>query len=358
MIEQVAAAFDRKDYREAARLVKEILKDSPENPMARLYVARIHEATGSLEKAEGVYRQLLRNTTNPKIVTQARQGLQRIEAIQKEKRQEAIAQAKADPSNAQLGVLVLEAVSSEAKQQAAQHFARIMNIDPYSARLTLQSRGWRLYRTGAIGELGFYGQQLLAADIPCFWITLADIEKINVFSVSYFQSINPQPTVVCHSQQGQLGSLSFSWREVNQLVQGQLPVFEEVVDLDFRKKLQRKVQTQDYLQFCDLHLQSRNCILRFWDSGYQFQQGVTFVADPQQATTRINWNGLLDLLSSRLPQAKVWAEFTPFAESVLDKTELLDRVPSNINLFRREPTYWDPAFLFYCGLVFIKNLKH
>jgi len=39
-----------------------------------------------------VYRQLLRSTTNAKIVTQARQGLQRLEAEEQEQRQRAIAQ--------------------------------------------------------------------------------------------------------------------------------------------------------------------------------------------------------------------------------------------------------------------------
>lgn len=356
MINQVAAAFDRKDYREAARLLKLLLKESPQNPWGHLYAARLHEVTGKLEKAETIYRQLLRDTSNPKIASQARQGLQNIEKTQKEKRQAEIAKAKADPSDTELGVLILEPVSNEAKQQAAQSFAQIMNIDPYSARLKLQSRGWRLFRTGAIGEMRFYGQQLLQAQIPCFWIKLADIQKINVFRVSYFQSIYPQATVVCHNQQGQLGSLTFDWQEVTQLVQGLLPIFEEVVDVDFRRKLQRKVQTQDYAQFCDLHLPARNCILRLWDSNYQFQQGITFVPDPEQATTRINWNGLLEFLSHQKPQAKVWSDFTPFAETVLDYVELLNQIPSHITLFRREPTHWDPAFQLYSCLAFLKHL--
>lgn len=357
MINQVAAAFDRKDYREAARLLKLLLKESPQNPWAHLYAARLHEVTGKLEKAETIYRQLLRDTSNPKIASQARQGLQNIEKTRKEKRREEIAKAKADPSDTELGVLILEPVSNEAKQQAAQSFAQIMNIDPYSARLKLQSRGWRLLRTGAIGELRFYGQQLLNAQIPCFWIKLTDIEKINVFRVSYFQSIYPHPTVVCYNHQGQLGSLTFDWQEVTQLVQAQLPIFEEVVDLDFRKRLQRKVQTQDYAQFCDLHLPARNCILRLWDSNYQFQQGITFVPDPEQATTRINWNGLLDFLNHQKPQAKVWSDFTPFAETVLDYVELLNQIPSHITLFRREPTHWDPAFQLYSSLAFLKLLS-
>jgi len=59
-------------------------------------------------------------TTNAKIITQARQGLQRLEVI--EQRQRAIAQATADPSNAELGLLVLEPVASEIRTEAAQKF--------------------------------------------------------------------------------------------------------------------------------------------------------------------------------------------------------------------------------------------
>ncbi|NEQ23967.1 MAG: tetratricopeptide repeat protein, partial [Microcoleus sp. SIO2G3] len=78
MIDQVADAFERKDYRTAARLLKQLVKQEPTNPWVRLYVGRLHEETGKLESAETVYRQLLQGTTNPKIMAQARQGLGRL----------------------------------------------------------------------------------------------------------------------------------------------------------------------------------------------------------------------------------------------------------------------------------------
>lgn len=357
MIERVAAAFERKDYREAAKLLKQLVKESPQNPWVQFYVGRLHEATGKFEAAEKVFRQLLRDTTNPKIVSQARQGLQRLETTQKEQRQEAIAQAKADPSSAELGVLILEPINNETKTQAAQDFARIFNLDPYTARLILSSRGWRLYRTGAIGELAFYGQQLRQAKIPCFWASLSDLQKINVFRVRYFQSAFPKPTVVCYNEQDQLGALTFDWSEVSQRVEGLLPLFEEVVDLDFRKQLQRKVQTQDYAQFCDLHLPGRHTIVRIYDSGYQFQQGIHLAPEPEKDTNRRNWNRLLDFLKTQLPEAKVSSDFTAFAETALDQADFLDRIKSHIDLFRRRETHWDPAFQLYSGLVFIRNMS-
>jgi tetratricopeptide (TPR) repeat protein len=356
MIERVAAAFERQDYREAAQLLKQLLKTSPNNPSVQFYTGRLHEVTGKLEAAEKVYRQLLRDTTNPKMVTAARQGLQRVETIQKEQRKNAIAQAKANPGSTEIGVLILEPVPPEAKTAAAQNFARIMNIDPYTARLLLQSRGWRLYRTGAIGELQYFGQQLREANIPCFWVAMGEIQKINVFRVSYFHTAFPQPTVICSDESDRVGSLTFDWSEVSHRVEGLLPIFEEVVDLDYRKKLQRKVQTQDYAQFCDLHLPSRRSILRLYDSGYQFQNGIHLTPEPDKDTTRRNWNRLLEFLNHQLPNAKVWSDFTPFAETALDQTELLDRIKSHMHLFRRTESRWDPAFQLYSGLVFLKHL--
>ena len=359
MLEQVAAAFDHKDYPAAAELLKQLLQESPQNPWVQFYIGRLDEVSGNLEAAETVYRQLLRGTVNAKIMTQARQGLQRVEAIAQEQRKRAIAEATADPSNTQIGVLVLEPVASEIKTVAAQKFAQIMQIDPYTARLQLPSRGWRLYRTGAIGELGFLGQSLRSAGVPCFWATLADIEKIRVFQVHYFQSTFPQATVVCQNEQGKLGSLTFNWSEVTQRVAGLLPIFEQVVDLDVRGKLQRKTQTQDYAQFCDLHLPERLSILRLHDNSYQFQQGIEIALRQSQTnsqtTTRINWNSLLSFLNQQLTGASVWSDFLPFAQTVLDQTEMLGRIQSHIHLFRRAETSWDPAFHLYSALVFVRR---
>jgi hypothetical protein len=370
MIDQVADAFERKDYRTAARLLKQLVKQEPKNPWVQLYVGRLHEATGKLESAETVYRQLLRGTTNPKIMSQARQGLGRLEAMEQQRRRQALAEATADPNSGELGALVLEPISADAKTQAAQKFARIMQIDAYSARLQLPMRGWRLYRTGPVGELNFYVSSLRDASIPCFSAAIADIKQLNVFNVHYFspESQSSQATVVCENDQGQLGSLTFNWSEVSQRVEGLLPLFDEVVDHDARGNLQRKTQTLDYVQFCDLHLPERGSILRLGDRNYQFQQGIAFSPKPQpdqrrkpqapsleQGTTRNNWNHLLDFLNLKLPNVPVWSDFKTFAETAIDFREMLGHLPSHIDLFRRKETPWDPAFQLYSGLVFFRN---
>lgn len=373
MIDQVADALERKDYRTATRLLKQLLAQEPKNPWVQLYVGRLQEAKGKLEAAEKIYRTLLKGTTNPKIMSQARQGLGRIDAIAQEQRRKALAEAKADPGSDELGVLVLEPISAEAKNEVVQKFARIMQLDAYSARLQLPTRGWRLYRNGPIGELQFYSSSLHEASIPCFTATLADIKKINLFSVHYFSNNNSdgnytsQATVVCESAEGQLGSLTFNWSEVRQRVEGLLPLFEEVVDLDARRKIQRKTQTLDYVQFCDLHLPQRGSILRLCDRNYQFQQGLTFSSNSlpdyrepqtpllQPGTTRTNWNNLLDFLNRALPRVPVWSDFKTFAETALDFREMLGHLPSHIDLFRREETHWDPAFQLYSGLIFLRD---
>ncbi|MBE9178433.1 tetratricopeptide repeat protein [Oculatella sp. LEGE 06141] len=361
MIQHVAAAFDRQDYKTAAHLLKQLWQESPDNPWVRLYMGRLQEVSGNAETAETTYRLLLQETTNPKIVTQARQGLQRLEAASREQRQQAIAQATADPLNSGIGFLVIEPLSSEARIAAAPLFARIMNLDPYTARLHLPSRGWRLYRTGAVGEMQIYSQDLCKANIPAFSESLANLQAIRVFRVQYIDSASPTPTVVCQNETDQVGSLTFDWSEVTNRVEGLLPVFEDVVDTNVRNQLTRKEQTQDYAQVCDLHLPGRNAILRLIDTSYQFQQGVVFDASQDGAaslaTTRIRWNMLLRFLDSSLPNAVTWSDFTVFAETALEHLDLLVDFNSYITLFRKQPSNWDPAFHLYSGLVFRYSLR-
>lgn len=371
MINQVADAFKREDYRTAATLLKQLLKQEPKNPLVRLYVGRLQEATGKLEAAQNIYKQLLQGSTNPKIMSQARQGLGRIEAMEKEQRRQALEKAKADPNSGELGLFILEPINPELKQAAAQKLARIMQIDAYTARLQLPTRGWRLYRTGPMGDLQFYVSSLRDAEIPGFAVPLTKIQSLNVFRVNYFSdsdsdSRTPQCTAVCQNTEGQLGSLVFSWAEVAQRVEGLLPLFDEVVNWGANRQLQRKTEILDYVPFCDLHLPARNSILRLCDRNYQFQQGVMLAPSPSsaavlpeslpnQTTNRKNWANLQAYLNRHLSQKPVWSDFNFFAQTALDYREMLGHVVSHIDLFRREETLWDPAFQLYSGLVFFKD---
>ncbi len=377
-IHQIVTALEDQEYKQAAQLIKQLQTESPENPWVKYYIARYYELTNNPKKAETTYKQILRDITNPKIISQARQGIQRIETATQDRLQEAIETAKNDPSNLEPALLILEAVSPEDKPAAIQNISRIFKTDTYTTRMQVQSRGWRLYKTGPIAELQIYGEELLNAGIPVFWGTLADIQKIQIFRVQHFQSLSP-PAVVCKDTMDRLGAIAFNWSEISQRVEGLLPMFMEIMDYSPHRRtdqFRHKEITQDYAQICDLHIPSRHCILRICDQSYEFQQGIDFTqisADipasaPKktksrsqkplqvpQSTTRINWNHLLEILDQQL-DVTVWSEFTPFAETVLDYTNMLSKIESYVEVDRKSETPWDPAFQLYSGLAFLKNL--
>ncbi|WP_341733668.1 tetratricopeptide repeat protein [Microcoleus sp. EPA2] len=379
-IHQIVTALEDKEYKQAAQLIKQLQTESPENPWVKYYIARYYELTNNPKKAETTYRQILHEITNPKIISQARQGIQRIETAAQDRLQEAIETAKNDPSNLEPALLILEAVSPEDKPAAIQNISRIFQTDAYTTRMQVQSRGWRLYKTGPIAELQIYGEELLNAGIPVFWGTLADIQKIQIFRVQHFQSLSP-PVVVCKDTLDRLGAIAFNWSEISQRVEGLLPMFMEIMDYSPHRRTEQfrhKEITQDYAQICDLHIPSRHCILRICDQSYEFQQGIDFTqisgdipaSAPKktksrsqkplqvpQSTTRINWNHLLEILDQQL-DVTVWSEFTPFAETVLDYTNMLSNIESYVEVDRKSETPWDAAFQLYSGLAFLKNLEN
>ncbi|NET01435.1 MAG: tetratricopeptide repeat protein [Sphaerospermopsis sp. SIO1G1] len=357
MLEEISIAFERQDYQTAAKLLKPLIKESGHDPWVHFYVARLQEVSGKHQEAEKIYRQLLKATINSKVLSQARQGLKRLEDFAKAEKQKAIAEATAEPNNTEQGILVLEPINSEQRTSAAKELARIMEIDPYSARLVLPSRSWRVYRIGKIGEMQFYGKQLQQSHIPCFWLKLSHIQNIQVYQVKYFSQSSKNPHVFCTSADNQLGTLSFSWSEVTAKVMGLLPIFEQVVDLNVRGKLERKTQTQDYAHFCDLHLPGRKSILRIHDSSYNFQEGLEISPNATHNTIRINWNNLINWLNENTLKTKTWSDFQPFGEGVLDQTETLRQIPTHIQINRRENSNWDAAFHLYSGIIFAKSAE-
>ncbi|NEP85810.1 MAG: tetratricopeptide repeat protein [Okeania sp. SIO2C2] len=366
-IKEVATLLEQKNYQQAGKLLKKLQKEHPQNLWVQLYIGRWYEKINKLESAEKFYRKLLKDATNPQVVAQARQGLQRIETIEKKRQQQAIATAKSDPKNTEPGLLIIEAISKENQQEAAKNLARIMKIDPYTARMQLQSRGWRIYRLGAIGELKIYGEEMIKAGIPVFWAKISDIEKINIFRVQYFQSISSsEASIVCLNEQDKMGSLNFKWSEVVDKVEGLLPIFMNAMDYDPRRrseKIRHKQMTQDYANILDLHLPNRRSIIRFCDQNYQYQKGTThFTNNPKkspsklQTTNRTKWNELVNMINQKLGNIKTWSDFTPFGEvTSRDYTQLLSRLKYHIDISRKIETMWDPAFHLYSTLVFLKN---
>jgi hypothetical protein len=360
MLEQVVQSFDRKDYKAALQHLKQLWQEIPESPMVQLYRAKLYEVADKFEQAETIYRHLLRDVTNPKVALQARQGLQRLQDSEKSQRQAAIVKAKVAASTSdETGILVLEAIPTTARPAAAQHMAKVMQLDAYTARMQIPNRGWKLYRSGQLGELQFHEAQIRSGNIPAFCVSTAKIKAIPVFHVESFQEFAPQATVICKDPSGQRGELEFDWQEVTQRVDGALPIFENVVDTDILREGTRRLkkeETLDYIRVCDLHLPQRNCILRFSDRSYDFQSGLAMADDGlDQLNTRIQWNSLMQFLTTQMPQIPIWADFTHFADGAMDSAFLIEQFDSHLRFYDLTKPIWASAFHLYSGLAFWRD---
>lgn len=383
MFEQLGEAIERQDYSTAYILLEQLQEKERDNPWLYFYIARLNESKGMLSDAEQAYRDLLRYTTNSKILVKARQGLQRLIDLETQKQQEIAAISEtaktfADFENVEdidtlttiqftkdePGVLILEAIEPELKQGLAAEFARIINIDVYSARLQLPSRSWRLYRYGSIRELESISATLLQANIPCFCLPLNAIQRTKVYQVSYFESIEPTgATVIYLNRQEKVEQITFNWTEIDQRVEGAIPLFEDIVDTDNRGKTYRKTQISDYTQVCDLQLPGQNIILRLCDRTLKFDRGIKLLdtsassVNKEQVTARNNWHHLHQLIEQHRSDLPVYSEFSTFAETALDFREILKHLEPNLNLLRREESLWDAAFQLYSSLVLLKNSR-
>ncbi|MFB6275537.1 MAG: tol-pal system YbgF family protein [Halothece sp.] len=356
MFEEIASAIAQQDYTTANQLIHTLKQEYPNHPWLLFYTAQVEEAQGNLDSARETYQTLLQDCTNRKLLWQSREALRRLQTSQSEQKEQAIAEALAQPGGKESATLILSAIPTEQKKQAAQTLAQIFQMDAYNARLQLPSRGWRLFRIGAMGELLYYSKVLQQAGIPCFCNPLNSLDTLNVFQVQYFRSEGETATARCSNNQGQEGTLSFQWSEVNQQVQGRVPIFEEIIKTNARGKRQSKTETLDYAQFCDLHLPQRQTILRLCDHQYQFQDSLDLTENIQKGETiRRNWAQLLNYLDEKMPNTLRWGDFTPFGESAIAFPQMLRRITSHIDLKRRYETCWDAAFQLYSGLIFFKG---
>lgn len=375
MLEQAAAALNRRDYKTAANLIAALLTDRPDDHQVQLYAAQLAEATTALAQALEIYRSLLQHAVNPKITAEARQGIQRIEQLEKLDRASERAVAKASgEDNTEPGLLILEPMSSEHKQSVMLKFATIMNLDPYSARLQLPSRSWRLYRLGQMGELEYYRDRLQQAQIPCFCVSQQDTQQMYIFQVRHFQSFHPQATIVCTDDRAEQRTLTFEWSEVTQIVTGMLPIFEEVLEIDSRNRTYRKPQILDYIHIYDLQLRDRRSSLRLCSQTYDFselkqsigQNRDRFMGDlhpssvniqPLPLTSRDNWKNLIAQIHERVLAVPTQNSFTPFAETAMGYPELIGRIDPHLELLRRADSPWDRAFHLYSALAMCRGGK-
>lgn len=380
-LDPVIEAFERKDYRTATALLKPLYKTHPQDPWVQLYIARLQEVSKQPQKAEQLYRQLLKSTTNGKIISQARQGIQRIEAREREQREAAIAQASQATDSTALGCLILEPLDSTAKEKAIPAFARLMQLEPYSARLLLPSRHWRFYRTGPMALLGVYVQDLADIGVPAFCLSLTDIARYEVIPASHLditgeqlilQPIAPAKPALADPSQSISDSpppLSFPRSAVTQIIEGALPLFELVLDTGLKQGRlgpqrvpMRKEVVKDYAKVLDLHLPSQGKIVRICDRNYTYPQTNSSSIEQRYATIPQRWQRQLSQWQAQFPQSQVlpWhpiKAFQAFSDSALEQQEFLKQIDPHLRISgaatmtnRAEEELWDPAFHLYSCL--------
>ena len=97
---------------------------------------------------------------------------------------------------------------------------------------------------------------LSKAGIASQHVSLKAIEAIPVYDVLYIEATSPHLQLQVrepHRPQESM-PLIIKWSEIEQQVDGLLPLFEAVVERTNKGKLIRKTETQDHAQICDLHL--------------------------------------------------------------------------------------------------------
>ena len=356
--EHVLTALAQHEFTKAAQLLKQWQRQNSRDPWLPLAVGRYLEATDRLEQAEATYRQVLQQGGAPRLITQARQGLRRLQETQSQLREHALSRAKAQFGAEDWALLLLKPVQGEARQMATQGLAKIMQLDVYSARMLVPGKYWRLYRVGASGELQFFAKALQENHTPAFWFPFEPIRSLPVFEVKYIQQLYPEVQVICQNPVGQLGTLSFSWTEVSQRVLGKLPIFESVVDLGPWGKLERKEKTQDYAEALDLHLFERSSILRLCNYTYQYNHGVPLESSTDTAgrlhTAQQKWTNLLSQIGTHL-STPCWTDFTGFGESAIEFMNLLPSFKAHLTLRRKRPSNWDCSFHLYSYLRYLHH---
>jgi hypothetical protein len=380
MLEQAADALDRQDYDTAAKLIAILSTERPADLQVRLYAAKLQAATNRLDDALQGYRVVLQQAVNPKLIAEARDGIERIARLQAQNQAQEleIAPAGIDEERSEPGFLIVEPMSAEQKQASFRQFATIMQLDPYSARLHLPSRGWRLYRVGQMGKLVYLRDRLLKAGVPCFCVSQHDTQQVFVYQVNHLQSFHPQAEIVCTDDRSELRTLKFDWSEVTQIVTGMLPIFEEVVEIDGRNRTHRKAKILDYVSIYDLQLRDRRTIFRLCAQTYDFsdrKQSITqkrqpIISEPRDRssaslgslngdrlplTSRDNWKNLISQIAEQIAEHQIQSSFTPFAETAIGYPELLQRIDPHLELLRRADSMWDRAFHLYSTLAMCRD---
>lgn len=350
---QVKTALAASDYKQVSKLLKQWQTSDAKNPLLRLYAAQMQEQTNRLDAAEKNYLKLLKLAPGGKVMGQARAGLQRIEQHRKEQKAEALQQAKRVEGGDETSILAIAAPTEANRAEAIAGVSQVFRLEPYTARMKVPTAGLRLHRIGPWGELQYFAKSLKAVKVSTLSAKVKDIKALQTFQICYFESLTPQPTIICKNADGQLGKISFDWSEVSQRVSGQLPIFEQVVDIGNWGKTIHKEKVQDYVQVADLHLPGREIVLRVCDRLYQYQQGVS-LGSSNELNSRILWNQLLTQLNQAIKKPH-YNDFKRFGKGALEFIDILPPIHPNLDIDRRAPSHWDQAFHLYSSLYYFNH---
>ncbi|MFQ4137623.1 tetratricopeptide repeat protein [Nodosilinea sp. PGN35] len=354
MYDLVSAALGAQQLAQAAQLIKQWQQKTPQDPWLKLAMGQYWEAKDEFEKAQITYARLLQSTANAKVLSQARDGVQRMRDRLAQRREHDLSAAKQQPGALAAAVLALEPVTGDRREAAANGLARTMQIDAYTARTRLSSRHWRLLRVGPAGETQYFCEQLKAEGTPARWVTIDQVKGLATFRVQAIRAVEPDLTVICVNDAGQKGTIQLAWGDITQWVVGQLPIYESVVDLDARGKLKRKDTTQDYGEVIDWHLHGRGCVLRLCDRTYKYREATPLppaAAVPSPLIAATAWKAMKSYFEDCITPGPI-TDFSGFGESALDLMDLLPPFDSQVDLGRSLPSPWDRAFHLYSSLRF------
>lgn len=363
MLEQIAIALENKDYDKAKKLINEMSSEEDNLLWKNYYYGLLAEKQNNLEEAEKKYRQVIKDSIfpNPQITKNIRDGLERIKLIKKteikeikKEQRKTLIEFQQKKNSQDLAVLAIKPITIEQKNKIAPQFADIINLDPYTAKLQIPTRNLRLYQTGNYGELQYYQQEFKKINISAICHSLKEINQTIVYQVQYIKNDEEKLILLCKDKHSKEREIILEPQQIINKVSAIVPIFEMTVHTNNRRKLTRKKETLDYLNFYDLHLQDKKTIIRFNDHIYQFDQGINIFS--QDKTNRNKWLTLLRFLNDRIDQVNTHNDFTPFAEGAIQFPEMLKQVASNINIFRKEETLWDEAFQLYSALILLDTL--
>jgi hypothetical protein len=359
MLESVAAAVERRDFRTAQKLIVKALEEYPKEPMVHFYAGEIRMNIGKWEAAARSYQRALQFDLPPDRILKVTEKLSiaNQKLLEEKDKQQTTLKRQATGKETS-GLLILTSLPLAEKPAAAATIAEILGGDPFTIKLQIPSRGWRLYRSGSYTQLQSAATSLMAAGVPAFAYPLAKIVPIEVKQVISIESFQPEFVLNCTNEFDESEQININSAQVVSTVSTLLPIFEEVVENDPKTGTQRKPKILDYVPIVDLHIPDSQLILRICSENYDFtklplevssrvtREGLSF------NTSRVGWDESIAAMQNVLVNSTQWIDFNTFADTAISFPEMLSHIPSHSHLLRRNGDIWDRIFHLYSCMAY------